>query len=161
MFDRHVDLGGVAHLEHQLARDPGQAARRQRRGHEAAIELFKKAIDLDRKYAPPYTAAARSHYALGQLEEAHALLNKSVALDNENPETYLPIMPEQVGAEKIELVLGKHSGRAAFKARIEELGQTIGDAELAELSVRVAAAPKAAWQDPDKLLTETLQSLRA
>ncbi len=78
-----------------------------------------------------------------------------------NPETYLPIMPEQVGAEKIELVLGKHSGRAAFKARLEELGFEIGNDELAELSVRVAAAPKAAWQDTDKLLTETLESVRA
>jgi len=39
-----------------------------------------------------------------------------------NPETYEIMRPESVGLSTNNLVLGKHSGRAAFKSRMEELG---------------------------------------
>ena len=78
-----------------------------------------------------------------------------------NPETYLPIMPEQVGGDDIEMVLGKHSGRAAFRARLEALGIELDDEELAALSARVVEAPKDAWVEPDTLLRETAEAIRS
>jgi 2-isopropylmalate synthase len=49
-----------------------------------------------------------------------------------NPLTYEIIVPEKVGVPKRTLVLGKHSGRNAFRARLSELGYETSDAELAE-----------------------------
>src|ERR1700679_1021538 len=44
-----------------------------------------------------------------------------------NPLTYEIIVPESVGVPKRRLVLGKHSGRNAFRARLAELGFDITD----------------------------------
>jgi 2-isopropylmalate synthase len=44
--------------------------------------------------------------------------------------TYEIMTPESVGIPKSSLVLGKHSGRHAFRDRIAELGYTLGDKEL-------------------------------
>jgi len=44
-------------------------------------------------------------------------------------ETYEIMSPEDVGAPKSELVLGKHSGKHALFARLEELGHEIAPAE--------------------------------
>ncbi|MFV0432241.1 MAG: 2-isopropylmalate synthase [Alphaproteobacteria bacterium] len=41
--------------------------------------------------------------------------------------TYEIMTPESVGISKTNLVLGKHSGRHAFKNRLEELGYELGD----------------------------------
>jgi 2-isopropylmalate synthase len=49
-----------------------------------------------------------------------------------NPLTYEIIVPEKVGVPARRLVLGKHSGRNAFRARLGELGFETTDAELAE-----------------------------
>jgi len=49
-----------------------------------------------------------------------------------NPLTYEIIVPEKVGVPARRLVLGKHSGRNAFRARLSELGFETTDAELAE-----------------------------
>jgi 2-isopropylmalate synthase len=49
-----------------------------------------------------------------------------------NPLTYEIIVPESVGVPARRLVLGKHSGRNAFRARLAELGFDTTDAELAE-----------------------------
>jgi 2-isopropylmalate synthase len=49
-----------------------------------------------------------------------------------NPLTYEIIVPEKVGVPKRTLVLGKHSGRNAFRARLSELGYETSDSELAE-----------------------------
>jgi len=38
--------------------------------------------------------------------------------------------PESVGITKSSLVLGKHSGRHAFRERIEEMGYSFGDQEI-------------------------------
>jgi 2-isopropylmalate synthase len=50
-----------------------------------------------------------------------------------NPLTYEIIVPEKVGVPARRLVLGKHSGRNAFRARLSELGFETTDAELAEV----------------------------
>lgn len=44
-----------------------------------------------------------------------------------NRETYEIMTPQMVGAEKTEIVLGKHSGRAALKNRLQEMGYQISD----------------------------------
>ncbi|HRF48339.1 MAG TPA: 2-isopropylmalate synthase [Anaerolineales bacterium] len=47
-----------------------------------------------------------------------------------NQETYEIMRPETVGAQNTRLVLGKHSGRHALKARLLELGYELSDADL-------------------------------
>ena len=49
-----------------------------------------------------------------------------------NPLTYEIIVPESVGVPARRLVLGKHSGRNAFRSRLAELSFETTDAELAE-----------------------------
>ncbi len=44
--------------------------------------------------------------------------------------TYEIMRPETVGVSASQLILGKHSGRHAFKARIIELGYTLNDPDL-------------------------------
>lgn len=49
-----------------------------------------------------------------------------------NRETYEIMTPESVGLEKSSLVLGKLSGRAAFKDRLKEIGYDLSEEMLAE-----------------------------
>jgi 2-isopropylmalate synthase len=44
--------------------------------------------------------------------------------------TYEIIRPESIGLHSTKLVLGKHSGRHAFKARLKELGHILADEDL-------------------------------
>ncbi len=44
--------------------------------------------------------------------------------------TYEIIRPEDIGLQKTELILGKHSGRHAFKTRLQELGYELSNDEL-------------------------------
>ena len=54
-----------------------------------------------------------------------------------NRDTYEIMTPESVGVTKTNLVMGKHSGRAAFKDKLNELGITnIGDNQLEDAFVR-------------------------
>lgn len=46
--------------------------------------------------------------------------------------TYEIMKPEDVGLEHNKLVLGKHSGRHAFKSRLEDLGFVLDDTEIRE-----------------------------
>jgi 2-isopropylmalate synthase len=55
------------------------------------------------------------------------------------PLTYEIMTPESVGVPKSKLVLGKHSGRHAFKRRLEELGVDLGDDDLNKAFVRFKA----------------------
>lgn len=47
-----------------------------------------------------------------------------------NPETYEIISPALVGEDEVPLVLGKHSGRAAFRDRAETMGYQLSDEKL-------------------------------
>ncbi|MEM7695843.1 MAG: 2-isopropylmalate synthase [Pseudomonadota bacterium] len=47
-------------------------------------------------------------------------------------ETYEIMRPEDVGVRATSLVMGKHSGRHAFRQKLEELGFTLGDNALQE-----------------------------
>jgi 2-isopropylmalate synthase len=54
-------------------------------------------------------------------------------------ETYEIMTPESVGLTRSHLVLGKHSGRHAFKDRLQELGFTLGDNALEDAFERFKA----------------------
>ncbi len=53
-----------------------------------------------------------------------------------NKNTYEIMTPESVGIQEKQLVLGKHSGKHAFEARLSELGYDLSPDELAECFVR-------------------------
>ena len=56
-----------------------------------------------------------------------------------NRETYEIMTPESVGVEKTEIVLGKHSGRAALKAHLKKLGYDLEDEPLNEVFAKFKA----------------------
>ncbi|HVX82821.1 MAG TPA: 2-isopropylmalate synthase [Devosiaceae bacterium] len=53
-----------------------------------------------------------------------------------NAETYEIMTPASVGIKETTLVMGKHSGRAAFKDKLRELGYDLGDNAFQEAFVR-------------------------
>lgn len=53
-----------------------------------------------------------------------------------NRKTYEIMTPESIGLEKSSLVLGKHSGRAAFKDRLNQLGYDLGHNALESVFVK-------------------------
>jgi 2-isopropylmalate synthase len=78
-----------------------------------------------------------------------------------HPDTYLPFRPERVGAPGIRLMLGRHSGRAAFSARLSELGLSVSDEELDRLIVRAKAVDKEEWLDDAGLLASLVATVKA
>jgi 2-isopropylmalate synthase len=53
-----------------------------------------------------------------------------------NAQTFEIMRPEDVGLNATSLVMGKHSGRAALRAKLRELGFELGDNQLADVFVR-------------------------
>jgi 2-isopropylmalate synthase len=53
-----------------------------------------------------------------------------------NAETFEIMRPEDVGLSATSLVLGKHSGRAALRDRLNQLGFEVGDNQLKDVFVR-------------------------
>ncbi len=70
-----------------------------------------------------------------------------------NPDTYLPYRPEQVGASKIKLVLGRHSGRRAVSHRLQELGIELAEQQVLDVLDRLKRLPKGTVID-DAVLRE-------
>ncbi|MEO0999936.1 MAG: 2-isopropylmalate synthase, partial [Pseudomonadota bacterium] len=67
-----------------------------------------------------------------------------------NAETFEIMRPEDVGLSATSLVMGKHSGRAALRAKLAELGYTVGDNQLKDIFVRfktLADAKKEVFDD--------------
>jgi 2-isopropylmalate synthase len=56
-----------------------------------------------------------------------------------NAQTYEIMRPEDVGLVRSSLVMGKHSGRHAFRKKLEELGYALGDNALQEAFGRFKA----------------------
>jgi len=56
-----------------------------------------------------------------------------------NAETYEIMTPESIGLNKSSMVLGKHSGKHAFKNKIAELGYNITEAELEAAFIKFKA----------------------
>ena len=53
-----------------------------------------------------------------------------------NSETFEIMRPEDIGLSETSLVMGKHSGRAALRSKLENLGFSIGDNQLKDVFVR-------------------------
>ncbi|MEJ6707929.1 MAG: 2-isopropylmalate synthase [Amylibacter sp.] len=53
-----------------------------------------------------------------------------------NAETFEIMRPEDVGLAETNIVLGKHSGRAALRAKLKDLGYEMGDNQLKDVFVR-------------------------
>jgi 2-isopropylmalate synthase len=56
-----------------------------------------------------------------------------------NAQTYEIMTPESVGVSKTSLVMGKHSGRAAFRNKLEELGYGLSDNQFQDAFERFKA----------------------
>ena len=56
-----------------------------------------------------------------------------------NAQTFEIMRPEDVGLNATNLVMGKHSGRAALRAKLDELGYQLGDNQLDDVFVRFKA----------------------
>jgi len=93
------------------------------RAGNAALEEVVMAL----KTRKPYYGAI-----VGRNAFAHeAGIHQHGMLKNRN--TYEIMQPEDVGIEKTSLVLGKHSGRHAFKERLTSLGLTYKEENLNDL----------------------------
>jgi 2-isopropylmalate synthase len=77
-----------------------------------------------------------------------------------NPMTYEIIVPEKVGVPLRRLVLGKHSGRNALRARLDELGYKTTDAELAECYKQAMVHADAAKLVTDRDLLSIIHKVR-
>jgi 2-isopropylmalate synthase len=77
-----------------------------------------------------------------------------------NPMTYEIIVPEKVGVPTRRLVLGKHSGRNALRARLRELGYQTTDGELAECYQQAKALADSAKQVTDRDLLSIIHKIR-
>jgi 2-isopropylmalate synthase len=51
-------------------------------------------------------------------------------------QTYEIMEPQTVGVSKTSLVMGKHSGRAAFRSKLEEMGYRVSDNQLQDVFTR-------------------------
>lgn len=75
-----------------------------------------------------------------------------------NPDTYLPFRPEMVGAEGIQLVLGRHSGRKAVAHRLEQIGLSATDDAVAQIADAIKRLPKGAVVD-DTVLKQLVKDV--
>jgi 2-isopropylmalate synthase len=77
-----------------------------------------------------------------------------------NPLTYEIILPEKVGVPARKLVFGKHSGRNALRARLEELGYPTSDLELSECYRMATKKADEAKQVTDRDLLGIVHTVR-
>lgn len=61
-----------------------------------------------------------------------------------NVETFEIMRPEDIGLTQKNIAMGKHSGRAALRAKLKELGiEDLADNQLNDVFVRFKASPTA------------------
>ena len=116
------------------------------RAGNAALEEIVMALRT-RADAMPYQTGIRSEYITKASRLVSAITgfvvqpNKAIVGANafahesgihqdgmlKNAQTYEIMTPESVGLHKSTLVMGKHSGRHAFRAKLKELGYELGD----------------------------------
>ena len=70
-----------------------------------------------------------------------------------NPDTYLPYEPEKVGRDGIELVLGRHSGRAAVESRLRTLRIDATEAQVQLVTAKLKSLRKGEAVSDDQLLS--------
>ena len=57
-----------------------------------------------------------------------------------NAETFEIMRPEDVGLSETNIVMGKHSGRAALRSKLKDLGYELADNQLKDVFVRFKGA---------------------
>jgi 2-isopropylmalate synthase len=81
-----------------------------------------------------------------------------------NAQTYEIMTPESVGVKQTSLVMGKHSGRNAFRDKLRQLGYTISDNQLEDAFLRfkdLADRKKTIYdEDIEALVDENLANAR-
>jgi 2-isopropylmalate synthase len=78
-----------------------------------------------------------------------------------NKETFEIMRPEDVGLASTSLVMGKHSGRAALRAKLSELGYELGDNQLKDVFVRFKALADRKKEVYDEDLIALMQDTNA
>jgi 2-isopropylmalate synthase len=125
------------------------------RAGNAALEEIVMALKTRADAMPYYTNIESTHLArASRIVSAAANFpvqyNKAIVGKNafahesgihqdgmlKNAETYEIMTPASVGIKETTLVMGKHSGRAAFKDKLRELGYELGDNAFQEAFVR-------------------------
>jgi 2-isopropylmalate synthase len=120
------------------------------RAGNAALEEIVMALKVRREEYKANTNIAtteimRSSDLLSRITGVKVQPNKAIVGDNafaheagihqhgvlKNPLTYEIMTPESIGLKQNNLVLGKHSGKHAFRDRVVNLGYEVTDAELA------------------------------
>ena len=128
------------------------------RAGNAALEEVVMALKV-RHDAMPYTTGVEPKYLTRASKLVSAVsafpvqYNKAIVGKNafahesgihqdgmlKNAETYEIMRPEDVGVKQTSLVMGKHSGRHAFKEKLKELGYELGDNAFQEAFGRFKA----------------------
>ena len=125
------------------------------RAGNAALEEIVMALNVRSDLMPQWTGIettmlARASKLVSSVTAFPVQYNKAIVGQNafahesgihqdgmlKNNQTYEIMTPESVGISKSALVMGKHSGRHAFREKIKELGYELGDNHLQEAFVR-------------------------
>ena len=125
------------------------------RAGNAALEEIVMALKTRGDAMPYYTNVESTHLAraskiVSAASNFPVQFNKAIVGKNafahesgihqdgmlKNAETYEIMTPASVGIKETTLVMGKHSGRAAFKDKLKELGYELGDNAFQEAFVR-------------------------
>ncbi|MCI4334444.1 MAG: homoaconitate hydratase [Thermoplasmata archaeon] len=72
--------------------------------------------------------------------------------------TYEPLQPERVGAQR-QLILGKHTGKAALVEKLKERGVQLEEPELAELLRQIKQRTEAGGKEPSRHLLAEYREL--
>ena len=75
-----------------------------------------------------------------------------------NAETFEIMRPEDVGLTETNIVMGKHSGRAALRSKLSDLGFELGDNQLKDVFVRFKALADQKKEIYDEDLIALMQS---
>lgn len=121
------------------------------RAGNAAMEEIVMALNVRHDLMPQWTGIdttylARASKLVSAVTAFPVQYNKAIVGKNafahesgihqdgmlKNNQTYEIMLPESVGISQSSLVMGKHSGRHAFREKINDMGYALGDNELQE-----------------------------
>ncbi|MGB1107568.1 MAG: 2-isopropylmalate synthase [Parvibaculales bacterium] len=125
------------------------------RAGNAALEEIVMALNVRNDAMPQWTniettSLARASKLVSSVTAFPVQYNKAIVGQNafahesgihqdgmlKNNQTYEIMTPESVGISQTSLVMGKHSGRHAFREKIKALGYELGDNQLQEAFTR-------------------------
>jgi 2-isopropylmalate synthase len=109
-------------------------------------------------------------HLVAELTGVKPAINKAIVGDNlfitesgvhqdgllKDPTSYLPFLPEEVGAPPVRLVLGKHSGRRAVRHRFDQRGVSLTDDEVQRILDHLKTGPRRTVYDTNEELDELL-----